>query len=110
MYKLLTQHSLWYISFCLLAGLGYAYLLYQKKSPWNKNVNYFLAGLRFLLVALLAFLLLGPLIKYFKNYTEKPTIVLAIDNSQSIALTATPENLAALKKNLATLKEKLENA
>ena len=110
MYKLLTQHSLWYISFCLLAGLGYAYLLYQKKSTWNKNTNYFLASLRFLLVTLLAFLLLGPLIKYFKNYAEKPTIVLAIDNSQSIALTSTPEKIATLKTNLLSLKEKLENA
>ncbi|HWZ21949.1 MAG TPA: hypothetical protein VNW06_04805 [Cytophagaceae bacterium] len=93
-----------------MAGLGYAYLLYQKKSPWNKNTNYLLAGLRFLLVTLLAFLLLGPLIKYFKNYAEKPTIVLAIDNSQSIALTTAPEKLASLKTNLLALKEKLESA
>jgi hypothetical protein len=109
-FKLLTQHSLWFIIFCLLAGLGYAYLLYQKKSPWNKKTNYFLAGLRFLLVSILAFLLLGPLIKYFKNYTEKPTIVLAIDNSQSVALTSTPEELKSLKANLLTLKEKLRDA
>jgi hypothetical protein len=93
-----------------MAGLGYAYLLYQKKSPWNKNTNYFLASLRFLLVTLLAFLLLGPLLKYFKNYAEKPTIVLAIDNSQSIALTTAPEKLALLKTDLLALKEKLESA
>jgi hypothetical protein len=109
-FKILTQYSSWFIILCILTGLGYAYLLYQKKSPWNKNTNYFLAALRFLLVSLLAFLLLGPLIKFFKNYEEKPTVVLAIDNSQSIALTENPEKLTILKTNLASLKEKLEDA
>lgn len=110
MYKILTQYSPWFFIFCLLAGFGYAYLLYQKKSPWSKNINYFLAGLRFLLVTLLAFLLLGPLIKYFKNYTEKPSIVVAIDNSQSIALTEDSTKLTTLKTSLSTLRDKLEDA
>ena len=110
MYKILTQYSLWFLLLCILAGLGYAYLLYQKKSPWDKKMNYFLATLRFLLVTLLAFLLLGPLIKYFINYTEKPTIVIALDNSQSIALTESPEKLKALKATILSLKEKLEDA
>ncbi|HVD99951.1 MAG TPA: hypothetical protein VNB90_17200 [Cytophagaceae bacterium] len=110
MYKILTQYSPWFVVFCLLAGLGYAWLLYQKKSPWSKNINYFLAGLRFLLVSLLAFLLLGPLIKYFKNHTEKPTIVLAIDNSQSISLAEDSTKIKALKQNLFSLQEKLNDA
>ncbi len=110
MYKILTQYSLWFIVLCLMAGVGYAYLLYQKKSPWNKNTNYFLAALRFLLVTFLSFLLLGPLIKYFINYTEKPTIVLAIDNSQSITLTENTEKLKALKVSLSSLRDKLEEA
>lgn len=110
MYKILTQYSPWFIILCLMAGFGYAYLLYQKKSPWNKNINYLLAGLRFVLVSLLAFLLLGPLIKYFKNYTEKPTIVVAIDNSQSIAFTEDSVKLRALKTNLSSLTEKLQDA
>jgi hypothetical protein len=109
-FKVLTQYSLWFIIICLMAGLGYAYLLYQKKSPWNKNTNYLLAGFRFVLVSLLAFLLLGPLIKYFKNYTEKPTIVLAIDNSQSISIAENQQKIEDLKKDLVKLKEKLEDA
>jgi hypothetical protein len=110
MYKIITQYSLWYVFFCFLAGLGYAYLLYSKKSVWNKKVNYFLAGLRFLLVCLLAFLLLGPLIKYFQNYIEKPTIVIALDNSESMTLTEKKETIAQLKTDLTSLKNKLEDA
>ncbi|HSZ25828.1 MAG TPA: hypothetical protein VK766_08930 [Cytophagaceae bacterium] len=109
-FRILTQSSSWLVVVCLLAGLGYAYLLYQKKSPWNKNINYFLASLRFLLVSLLAFLLLGPFIKYFKNYIEKPMVVLAIDNSQSIALAENKDKLAILKSDLRVFQEKLENA
>ncbi len=109
-FKILTQYSPWFVILCLLAGLGYAYLLYQKKSPWNKNTNYLLAGLRFLLVTLLSLLLLGPLIKYFQNYTEPPTIVVALDNSQSIALTEDSSRLNALRNTLASFHDKLQNA
>lgn len=40
--------------------------------------------LRFLVLAILSFLLLEPLIKSWKNVSEKPIIILAHDNSQSI--------------------------
>lgn len=46
-----------------------------------------LAILRFSLVTVIVFLLLGPLIRYFQTEIEQPAIVLAIDNSQSVVMT-----------------------
>ncbi|NJL13340.1 MAG: hypothetical protein HC913_10285, partial [Microscillaceae bacterium] len=45
--SLIFPHSPWLILVCLLIGLGYAFLLYQKKSPWSLSLNYVLAFLRF---------------------------------------------------------------
>lgn len=71
---------------CLLAGAGYAALLYSAKAPWSRRLNYGLAALRFVVVSFLCFLLLSPFINTTTTTTEKPTIVLAVDNSQSVAL------------------------
>ncbi len=46
--------------------------------------QYALWTLRFLSLFLIAFLLLGPLMKLVTNRTEKPVIVVAVDGSQSI--------------------------
>jgi hypothetical protein len=106
-FKLLTQYSPWFILLCLLAGLGYSWLLYQKKSPWSKKVNQLLAAGRFILVAVLCFLLLGPFIKNFKNYIEKPVMVFAIDNSQSVGIGSDTNLLNSLKAGLVHLAKEL---
>ncbi len=67
-----------------------------------------MTGLRFFTVSFLAFLLLSPLIKSFQREVQKPIIVLAQDNSQSILLnkdsafykTAYLKNLEALRTSL----------
>jgi hypothetical protein len=105
--KLLTQYSPWFILLCLAAGLLYAWLLYQKKYPWSKKVNNLLAAGRFFLVAFLCFLLLGPFIKNFKNYIEKPVMVLAIDNSQSISIGNDTNLINSLKSGLVALAKEL---
>ena len=46
----------------------------------------FLAAFRFLSVAAIAFFLLGPLLKSIEKTEEKPVIVFAQDNSESIVL------------------------
>ncbi|TGE30003.1 VWA domain-containing protein [Hymenobacter metallicola] len=71
---------------CLAVGAGYAALLYSAKAPWSKPVNYALAALRFVVVSFLCFLLLSPFIKTTTTTKEQPTIVLAVDNSQSVGL------------------------
>tara|TARA_B110000208_G_scaffold191496_1_gene258558 strand:- start:7073 stop:9124 length:2052 start_codon:yes stop_codon:yes gene_type:complete len=78
---------LWYVLLCIaIAGLG-AFLLYRKdrnlaelSTLWKRV----LAALRFLSLFFLAFLLLEPLLEYSKKKVEKPIIVLAHDNSESM--------------------------
>ncbi len=84
MQRLLFEYSPAYIFICLLAGLGYAYVLYQSKYHWSKRTNQLLFGLRALLVTLLAALLLGPIIKLTQNLFEKPALVFLIDDSASV--------------------------
>ncbi|WP_240737210.1 VWA domain-containing protein [Hymenobacter metallicola] len=81
-----TAASPWLILLCLAVGAGYAALLYSAKAPWSKPVNYALAALRFVVVSFLCFLLLSPFIKTTTTTKEQPTIVLAVDNSQSVGL------------------------
>ena len=88
-------------------GAGYAALQYSAKAPWSRNLNYALAALRFAVVSFLCYLLLGPFIKTTTTHTEQPTIVLAVDNSQSVEL-FTPKNvLSQATTGLAGLAETL---
>lgn len=81
---ILFETSPWFILLCLIVGALYAFILYQRKSPWGKTLNRTLASLRFALTAILCFLLLGPFIKQISARIEDPTVVLAIDNSLSV--------------------------
>ena len=90
-------------------GAGYAALQYSAKAPWSRNLNYALAALRFTVVSFLCYLLLGPFIKTTTTHTEQPTIVLAVDNSQSVEL-FTPKNvLSQAATGLASLAENLRS-
>lgn len=84
MQHLLFESSPAFIFLCALVGLGYAYVLYQAKHPWSKPLNKVLFGLRAVMVSLLAFLLIGPIIKLTTNQFEKPTVIFLIDNSTSL--------------------------
>jgi hypothetical protein len=69
-----------------LLGVGYALILYYKESgsEFSVTLKWILAVIRTIVIALLAFLLLDPLIKSTTRYTEKPVIIFAQDNSKSI--------------------------
>lgn len=83
---LTTAYSPWFILLCLAVGAGYAALLYSARAPWSRPINWLLAALRFVVVSFLCFLLLGPFVRATTNTTEAPTLVLAVDNSQSVGL------------------------
>ena len=85
-FRILLTHSAWLLPLCFLAGAAYAWLLYSRNAPWSKQLNYLLAALRFVVVSFLCFLLLGPVVRYFSNTEEKPAVVFAIDNSESVKL------------------------
>ena len=98
---MLFENSPWWILVCLLVGALYGWLLYtrgqQFKHPsWGKSINYTLLVLRAGLVALLCFLVIGPFIKQIKNTVEPPVVVVAIDNSSSVAAVVDSAQLIAL--------------
>jgi hypothetical protein len=88
-FSLVTELPFWFLLFCVLAGVVYASVLYYKESNLpdvKTSLKLFLAGIRFVVVTILAFLLLSPLLKTAFREVEKPIVVLAQDNSKSIII------------------------
>lgn len=80
-------YSAWLLILCPLAGAVYAFTFYYK----NKRtadllpvLKWTLTALRFLLVTFIVFLFLSPLIRSAKNTIEKPIVIIAQDNSESV--------------------------
>jgi hypothetical protein len=108
--NLITQESPWWILVCVLIGALYAFLLYSQKSAWSKQFNWALAFLRFASVTIICILLfLNPVIRQIVNREEKPTVVFAIDNSQSIANVNQAAQLKILYSELDQLSQDLKN-
>lgn len=84
MRHLIFEYSPLFIIVCIVLGVGYAFILYGTKYTWSKKINQGLFLLRAFFIALLAFLLIGPILKLTNNIFEKPTIVFLVDNSQSV--------------------------
>ncbi|MHC2993780.1 hypothetical protein OB13_20180 [Pontibacter sp. HJ8] len=108
-FRLITTYSPWLILACLAVGALYAWLLYSKRTPWSKGINYTLAMVRFVVVSFLCFLLLGPLVRYVSNSTQKPTIVFAVDNSQSVSLFSDSLQLQQAEQGLQQLRNRLQD-
>lgn len=87
-FSLITSYPLWFLLLCILAGVAYAGLLYfrDKGNDFSSTTTKILAALRGVSITLIAFLLLSPMLKSTSRYTEKPIVLLALDNSGSIAL------------------------
>lgn len=89
--ELFFQTSPWWILVCLLVGAAYAFALYRPAggvTPHNSSISrratWLLAAFRFVAVSLLCFLLVNPLLRSISSRTEKPNVVIAIDNSESM--------------------------
>jgi len=87
-FSLITLYPVWFLLLCILAGSAYATLLYfrEKDNDYNRLTTRVLAIIRGTVVTLIAFLLLSPLLKSTSRYTEKPIVLLALDNSGSVAM------------------------
>jgi hypothetical protein len=90
-FSLLTDYPWYFILFCILAGAVVAVFSYQKNTISQKPFAFawpvwLLALLRFLSVSILCFLLLSPVIRSLFKKVEKPVIIIAADNSQSVLL------------------------
>ena len=82
----LTLQQPWYlVGLCLLAGLVLAGLLYARDGTLPRRPRMALAALRTLSVSLLAFLLLGPLLRSVTTRTQRPVLAVATDRSASAA-------------------------
>ncbi|MCL2414371.1 MAG: hypothetical protein FWC94_03870 [Bacteroidales bacterium] len=85
--SLISNNPAWYVLFCILAGFLFSGILYYKtkKDGFEPLKRYLMAGLRFLSVFLISFLLLAFLLKTEHRRTEKPIVVLLHDNTESLA-------------------------
>jgi hypothetical protein len=109
--KLILTYPAWFIILCIGSGLLYAGVLYFKDKKLSELSKFWiraLASLRFISVTLIAFLLLEPLFETNKSTTEKPIIIIAHDNSESIIFNKGSSYVKSdFKKNIIRLKESL---
>lgn len=84
--SLLTEYPLWLLVFVILLGAGYALFLYYKNNNivFEKRSKIVMACLRGLAMSLIAFLILAPMLKMTVKHSDKPIVLFAIDNSESI--------------------------
>ena len=87
--NIITEYPIWFILFCIAAGIIYSGILYYRdkklieSSVWLVRL---MAAFRCTVVTLISFLLLSPLLKSVNREVEKPIIIIAQDNSESIAI------------------------
>ena len=87
--NIVFEYPSWFILFCLLAGAVYSFILYRKDKKLNETSVWLIrlmAFFRFTVVTILSFLLLSPLLKTVNRNVEKPVIIIAQDNSESVAV------------------------
>src|SRR5690606_36306262 len=106
--RVIFESSPAYILVCVAVGVGYALQLYRTSHPWPVTINRVLFGLRAVLAFLLAFLLLGPIVRQITNFTEKPLFVIVHDNSGSVTEATDSVTRDAISRELRDLTESLE--
>lgn len=88
MTNLSFQYPAWFLIFCVLLGLAYALVLYYKDQTFRElstRNSWILGSLRFLAVTIIAILLMSPVLKSLITEVKKPVVLLAQDESESIA-------------------------
>jgi hypothetical protein len=89
MINLVTEQPIWFVIFCILLGFLFAWFLYRNDKrtyDLSKLLRSILFMLRFFFITVLSFLLLSPLLKTITRQTEKPIVIVAQDNSESIII------------------------
>ncbi|MFA8451524.1 MAG: hypothetical protein ACEPOW_12605 [Bacteroidales bacterium] len=85
-WNIVLSYPAWFVPVCLILGVIIALVVYggRQKSVLSLPLRYLLGVFRGLVVSILAFLLLGPMIKRQVKEKEQPIVVIAQDNSQSV--------------------------
>src|ERR1700761_4212709 len=76
----------WWTPVCLLLGLLYGWLMYRQPVNLGTTARYTFFAARGTAVFILSFLLIAPLIRSVAYNPQKPLILIAQDNSESIRL------------------------
>lgn len=86
--KVITEYSLWFIFVCIAISALVSFFAYWGKFPDNisKLQRRILPAIRFLGVFLICLLFLNPLILRTVSELERPLVIVAHDNSNSIVL------------------------
>lgn len=104
------QYPTYFILFCVLLGVIYAASLYFRHKIWREHTSstpLLLSILRGLAVAAIAYFLLGPILERFKKRTQDAIVVIAQDNSESIAEGTDSKILTDYQNNLNSLSTSL---
>lgn len=87
--SVVTESPAWYLLLCILAAAIYSGVLYFREKRLNEIARWLrvlMASFRFVVVFFLAFLLMSPLLKTIFREVEKPVIVFAQDESESLEM------------------------
>lgn len=110
MEQLTIPYPTWYILGCLFLGLAFAGALYWREKNLREQQSWLPAALgilRGLAVALIAFFLLSPLLKYLRTESRPPVVVLAQDASESVGATLTTSQRTTYQQQLDDLRRDL---
>ena len=87
--NLILEYPWWFCLFCILAGFAYSFVLYRKDKSLNEISIWrvrLMAAFRFISITIITFFLLSPLLKTINRTVEKPVIIVAQDNSESLVV------------------------
>jgi hypothetical protein len=100
----------WWTPVCLLLGVLYAWLMYRQPVNLGNAARYGLFAARAITVFILSFLLIAPLVRSIDYSPQKPLVLVAQDNSESIKLFTSPKSSPEeriLNSSLSKLKQQL---
>ena len=107
----MSTESLLYIIISGIIALVLALFLYKGKQSISKRLQVIFITLRFLTIFSLLLLLINPKFNQITYFTEKPNLVIAIDNSASVKNLDQDKNVLFFLESIRTnsaLKEKFE--
>ncbi|MEM6514669.1 MAG: VWA domain-containing protein [Bacteroidota bacterium] len=102
-------NTLFFIIIAGLLALVLALFQYFYKSKKRTSVYYVLAGLRFLTIFSVLLLIINPKFDSVSYFNEKPNLIVAIDNSESISYLKQDENVRRLVSQLKSNEQLDEN-
>ncbi len=105
----MSNDSIIYIILAGVLALAIALFQYIYKSKKRTKVYWLLTGLRFVTIFVILLLLINPKFDSVTYYNEKPNLVVAVDNSESVVYLKQDSKVKALVKSIKTDEKLNEN-